>query len=199
MIVQEEGYLGPHSPILKDGDTQSLVYLPTDSTGSWYLSPEQQQLQRHDRPATGKSRCWVERSKKLLMECLKAAGVTFQQQRGYTQKELQVFARNYGIKLYENKEVIMNGWEGQPKGLLQGLWVDWEVHSRWAQGYQQQGQLTVFPGSYHVELPRLQGGGDYTPTFWAAAWSNGTTDAKAPCWACWRRSWVQLGTCKSFL
>jgi hypothetical protein len=55
MIVQEEGYLGPHSPILKDGNTQSLVYLPTDSTGPWYLSPEQQQLQRHDRP-TGKSR-----------------------------------------------------------------------------------------------------------------------------------------------
>ena len=66
MIVQEEGYLGPHSPILKVGDTESLVFLPTDSTGPWYLSPEQQQLQRHDRP-TGKS-SRVERSKKLLME-----------------------------------------------------------------------------------------------------------------------------------
>ncbi len=120
MIVQQEGYLGPHSPILKVGDTQSLIYLPTNSTGPWYLSPEQQQLQRHDRP-TGKSRR-VEKSKKLLMECLGAAGVTLQQQRGYTRKELQVFARNNGIELYENKEVIKYGWEGQPKGLLQVLW-----------------------------------------------------------------------------
>ena len=118
VILQEEGYLGPHSPILKAGDTQSLVYLEGDS-GPWYLSPEQQQLQRHDRP-TGRSKR-VERSKKVLAECLRAAGVTLQQQRGYTRKELQEFAKNNGIDLHEHKEVITFGWERQPKGLLQVL------------------------------------------------------------------------------
>jgi hypothetical protein len=63
-ILQEEGCLGPHSHILKAGDTQSLVYLES-SSGPWYLLlPEQQQLQRHDRP-TGQSKC-VEQSKKVL-------------------------------------------------------------------------------------------------------------------------------------
>jgi hypothetical protein len=34
---------------------------------------------------------------------------------------LQTFARNNGIELYEHKEQIVAGWEGQSKGLLQVL------------------------------------------------------------------------------
>ncbi|KAI2513104.1 hypothetical protein MHU86_1396 [Fragilaria crotonensis] len=40
VIVQEEGYLGPYSPVLKVGDTQSLIYHGTDS-GPWYLTLDQ--------------------------------------------------------------------------------------------------------------------------------------------------------------
>jgi hypothetical protein len=47
--------------------------------------------------------------------------VTLQQQRGYTKKELQDFARNNSIELFDAKEVIAPGWEGQPKGLLHVL------------------------------------------------------------------------------
>jgi hypothetical protein len=71
VILREEGNLGPHSPILKAGDIQSLMYLESKS-GPWYL-PERQQLQRHDRP-TGQSKR-VERSIKVLAECLRAAEV----------------------------------------------------------------------------------------------------------------------------
>ncbi len=64
----------------------------------------------------------VERSKQLLINALNDKGVTLQQQRGYTKKELQDFARHNGIDLYKRKEKIAPGWEGQSKGLLQILW-----------------------------------------------------------------------------
>jgi len=75
-ILKEDGFLGPHSPQLRVGDTQSLIFKDNDS-GPFYLSPEQRELQRHDRP-TGKHK-HVERSKKLLVESLKEAAVLLQQ------------------------------------------------------------------------------------------------------------------------
>ncbi len=62
-ILKEDGFLGPHSPRLHVGDTQLLIFKDNDS-GPFYLSPEQRELQRHDRP-TGKHKR-VERSKSCL-------------------------------------------------------------------------------------------------------------------------------------
>jgi hypothetical protein len=76
-IMSDTGYLGPHSPVLKVGDTQSLIFKDEDS-GPWYLSPEEKEQQRHNRP-TGKSKR-IERSKKMLVDALAAAGVVLQQQ-----------------------------------------------------------------------------------------------------------------------
>ena len=117
-ILAEEGFLGPHLPELHVTDTQSMIFLANDS-GPWYLTPDQRAFQQHDRP-TGKTKL-VERSKKQLLETLKEQGVMLQQQRGYTKKELQDFARNNQIELYDRKEIIAPGWEGKPKGLLQVL------------------------------------------------------------------------------
>jgi hypothetical protein len=112
-VTTEEGFLGPHLPLLCVGNTQCMKFKPTVGGPAWYLTPEQQQLQRRDR-ATGKSK-FVKQSKKLHLEQLNQAGVTLQQQ-GYTKKELQSFARIYGIKLYEErKEQVIAGWEGQSK------------------------------------------------------------------------------------
>ena len=108
MVTAEKGFLGPHLPLLRVGDTQGMAFKSTD-IGPLYLTAEQQQLQRHDR-ATGKSKL-VEQSKKILLEQLNQAGVALQQ-RGYTKKELQNFTRNNGIELYERKEHILPGWEG---------------------------------------------------------------------------------------
>jgi hypothetical protein len=79
--------------------------------GPWFLSPEQQALQRYDQP-TGKTKN-VEKSKKLLHEALLERGrVTLQQNQGHTKKELQDIARNKsGIELYDLKEVITSGWD----------------------------------------------------------------------------------------
>jgi hypothetical protein len=117
-ILAEEGFLGPHLPVLGVADTQSMVFR-ADDAGPWYLTLEQRAIQRHNRP-TGKTKR-VEKSKKLLLEALQEKGVTLQQQRGYTKKDLQDFARNNGIELFDLKEQIAPGWEGQPKGLLQVL------------------------------------------------------------------------------
>ena len=113
--MAEEGFLGPHLPDLRVADTQSMIFL-TDDSGPWYLTPDQRALQRHDR-STGKTK-HVERSNKQLLEALKDRGVMIQQQRGYTKKELQDFARNNQIDLYDCKEVIAPGWDGKPNGLL---------------------------------------------------------------------------------
>ncbi len=59
--------------------------------------------------------------KKLLVDALIAAGIILQQQRNHTKKELQDFARKNGVDRFENKELVVPGWEGQPKGLMQVL------------------------------------------------------------------------------
>ena len=96
-ILSETGFLGPFSPHLKVGDTQSLIFKAEDN-GPWYLSSQEQERQRHSRP-TGK-RKRIERSKKMLVDALVAAGIILQQQRNHTKKELQDFARNNGVDLF---------------------------------------------------------------------------------------------------
>ena len=118
-ILSETGFLGQFSPRLKVGDTQSLIFKAEDN-GPWYLSSQEQERQRHSRP-TGK-RKRIKRSKKMLVDALVAAGIILQQQRNHTKKELQDFARNNGVDLFEDKELVVPGWEGQPKGLMQVLW-----------------------------------------------------------------------------
>ena len=118
LILAQDGFLGPHLPSLTVADTQSLIFKDSD-TGPWYLDDDQREIQRHDRP-TGKIKT-VEKSKKQLLEALKAKGVALQQQRGFTKKELQVFATNNNIELSDRKETVAPGWVGQPKGLLQVL------------------------------------------------------------------------------
>jgi hypothetical protein len=119
-ILEANGYLGTNVPRqLNAGDTQSMVFQPEDS-GPWYLSPHQREAKRFDQP-TGK-RKRVERSKKLLTKALLEAGVNIPEQRGHTKKELQTFATRHGIDLFEDKEGIIGGWQGKPKGLLQVLW-----------------------------------------------------------------------------
>ena len=49
IIVDAQGYLGPHSPrLLEVGQTQSFVF-KADDCGPWYLTPEQRDLQRHNK------------------------------------------------------------------------------------------------------------------------------------------------------
>ena len=117
-IMNTAGYLGPHVPHLDIGQVQSFVFKVED-VGPWYLSPEDRESHRKNK-LTGRIKT-VERSKKLLIAALGGAGVTTQQNRSYTKKSFQDFARMHGIDLCEQKEQIITGWEGQVKGLVQVL------------------------------------------------------------------------------
>jgi hypothetical protein len=75
-ILSDIGFLGKHSPRLRIGDTQSMIFKPED-IGPSYLLPEERDWQRHNR-ATGKRKL-VEQSKKMLVHALAAAGVSLQQ------------------------------------------------------------------------------------------------------------------------
>ena len=116
-IIKESGFLGPYTRKLKVGDTQSMIF-KSDDAGPWYLSFEQREAQRDDR-ATGRI-TRVERSKKLLTKALTEAGVELPQQRNFTRRDLQAFAKRHNIDVFEEKQQIIVGWQGQPKGLLHG-------------------------------------------------------------------------------
>ena len=102
-ILSDIGYLGPNSPILRVGDTQSLIFKVEDS-GPWYLSLEEKERQRHNRP-TGK-RKRIEQSKKMLVDALAASGVVLQQQRNHTKKELIEFANNNGVDIMKTESLL---------------------------------------------------------------------------------------------
>jgi hypothetical protein len=63
----------------------------------------------------------VEQSKAMLVDALSAAGLILQQQRNYTKIELIDFAKNNNVDLHEDRELVIPGWQGQPKGLKQVL------------------------------------------------------------------------------
>ena len=149
IITTTEGFLGPHSPKLKCGDTQSMVFKPED-TGPWYLSNEQRVAQRKDR-ATGRSRR-VERSKKLLMKALLDAGVELPRHRNFTMKELQTFANRNGIDVFEDKLQIIPGWEGKPKGLLQVLWERGFVAEATLEKYTLDGRKDAITGDIDLQF-----------------------------------------------
>jgi hypothetical protein len=95
------------------------VFKPTDA-GPWYLPADQREARRHNK-TTDQTKV-AELTKKELIAALVSAGVSLQQTKNPTKKELQEFARRKGIALSVDKTAVIQGWEGQPKGLLQVLW-----------------------------------------------------------------------------
>jgi hypothetical protein len=78
-------------------------------------------------------------------------GVTLQQQQGCTKKDLQDFARNNSIELFDFKEQIAPAWEGQPKGHLQvpaeGGLIDRELLEK----YTLDGRKVQLTGKVHLQ------------------------------------------------
>ncbi|KAI2497782.1 hypothetical protein MHU86_16724 [Fragilaria crotonensis] len=148
-ILKEDGFLGPYSPKLKVGDTQSMIF-KSDDAGPWYLSSEQREAQRNDR-ATGRSRR-VERSKKLLTKALTEAGVELPQQRNFTRRELQEFAKRHNVDVFEEKQQIITGWQGQPRGLLQVLWERGLIDEASLEKYTLDGRKDAITGDIDLQF-----------------------------------------------
>ena len=84
-MLQEEGFLGPHSPKLTVGDFQSMVFENEDD-GPFYMPPNLQQIRKHDEVRGKKIK---NRLKKDLCEELDWIGIST---RGKTLKVVQEIA-----------------------------------------------------------------------------------------------------------
>ena len=110
-IKQSQGYLGPHSPKLQVGDTQSMVFSPLE-TGPFWMTEAQREETRHDRILEEeKTR---EFTKDELLKVLK-------KERGVSAKgkkaAIQAIAQEHGLPIWETTQIVVEGWEGKPKGL----------------------------------------------------------------------------------
>lgn len=97
------------------GDTQAMQYKPTDR-GPYYLSCEDRERQRHDRP-TGKT-LKKNKTKEMILDDLKVRGINV----SGTVLQLKEIAKQNNIPLVYEQQEVLKGWEGQPKGMLQVLW-----------------------------------------------------------------------------
>jgi hypothetical protein len=84
-IKEVYGYLGPHSPVLKVGDIQQMIFQENDD-GPFYLSPILRDLRRYDEIRGTKSK---NRLKRDLCDELDKLGLST---RGKTMKEVQEMA-----------------------------------------------------------------------------------------------------------
>ena len=71
-----------------------------------------------------------------------------------TQKELHTFATHlcHGIDLFEDKEGIIGGWQGKPKGLLQVLWERGLISEVSLEKYTLEGRKDAITGQTDSQL-----------------------------------------------
>jgi hypothetical protein len=118
-IKSVDGYLGPHDHDrkLNVGDVQSMVFHPSDN-GPYWMTPEEQEQTRKDHYGT--TIITKEYTKPQLIEML-------QQKQGIdnpkgNKQQIKDMAELAGISLTYEKQEIIQGWEGKPKGMEQILW-----------------------------------------------------------------------------
>jgi hypothetical protein len=118
-ISSVEGFLGPyvHNHKLKVGDKQKMIFSPEDE-GPYWMTPEEREKTRKDQ--YGSTMIQKEYTKPQLIEILeKEKGIV--SPKGNRQ-QIRDMALRAGIALTYEKRDIIQGWEGQPKGMEQILW-----------------------------------------------------------------------------
>jgi hypothetical protein len=115
-IQQQDGYLGPHSPKLRQGDVQSMIFNPGDN-GPFWMDKLEREAKQHDRLIDGET---VTRqfTKAELVQHLKDRGIAAKGKKA----AIQAKAQEHGLPLEETKPKCVEGWEGKAKGILQVLW-----------------------------------------------------------------------------
>ena len=114
-IKEEIGYLGPHSPLLKVGDIQRMIF-QEDDEGPYYMSPINRDLHRYDEVKGKKVK---NRLKHDVCEDLQRLRFST---RGKNIKEVQELATSQNLPITVEENDIIKGWVGKPKGMRQVLW-----------------------------------------------------------------------------
>ena len=114
--IDSRDLLGPFPSILAVGEEQKQVFQEQDS-GPYWMSESERMAKKYDQTT---DRVQKRRRKKAeLVDDLKATGMV---NVGGTLAELQVLAERNNIPIHEEKQVVVEGWCGKPKGMLQILW-----------------------------------------------------------------------------
>ena len=118
-VMKDLTFFGPHSRILKLGDTQHMVYQDSD-TGPFYLSSQEKKKQKYDQAVPGKfiqrNKTKVELVKELTIKNINCTvGTVFEK------VKKMCTDNNVDLKCAPEPKVI-EGWHLKPKGYLQILW-----------------------------------------------------------------------------
>jgi hypothetical protein len=116
VIEREEGFLGPFQRHLQVGDTQHLMFQPTD-TGPFWMSEEKKEATRHDVVYGEPNK--LQRNKSELIADLQGKSINT---KGFNKKELVKLCEKNDIVTIIEVDNITEGWEGKAKGLVQVLW-----------------------------------------------------------------------------
>ena len=152
-ILKVEGYLVEYFEqfnLLNVNDTQEMIFRQNDD-GTVYLSPNERQSTKYDRN-TGK----VKKVKYKLSELIKILKDEKQIEAKGNLKKIQQLARNNNIPLQHDVPVILEGWVGKPKGMLQilyerGFLDPTKINSYTLQGKKDEYGHTV-KGTSHKEM-----------------------------------------------
>ena len=146
LISQEHGYLGPYPRQLQPGDTQKMVFLPSDE-GPFWMSQAEREKRRKDVVIEG-----VNIKRKLTKKELQARLLTH----GITAKgrltDMQKAATNLGMPIEEEIRKISEGWEGKSKGLLQVLCERGWINNEDGKAYQNY-TITGKKNEYNLIIP----------------------------------------------
>ena len=107
--------LGPYHHILQIGDTQSMVF-NEGSTSPFYI--QEAHKKTYDQ-FSGKYKT-SEKTKEQSISDFKEKGFKFNNH--YSKEEIHQLTLDNGVELTFTKPVVIPGWIGKPKGLLQVLW-----------------------------------------------------------------------------
>ena len=114
-IIVDNGFLGPHNPLLKVDDIQQFNFQEGDD-GLYYLNTIQRDLRKNN---VIKGKKQVTKLKKDLKSELDQKKINMQ---GKTIKELQQIAALHNLPIDIEIDDIQEGWVGKPKGIQQILW-----------------------------------------------------------------------------
>ena len=110
--------VGPYQAVLEVGSVQSMSFKEGDR-GPFYLVDDSHRIKRKFDRNKGEKKM-VTKSKKEIKEELKIKGVFV---RGHCPRDkIEKLATDNNIELTYQKNVVEEGWMGNPKGLLQVLW-----------------------------------------------------------------------------
>ena len=106
IMIQEEGYLGPFPRILEPGDTQSLVFVTSDS-GPFWMSSEEKEESRYDKNLGGTTAVNLKIPELILQLREKAGDDVRDTLAGKRIRQLRALCMQHGLATYKLVPIVV--------------------------------------------------------------------------------------------